>query len=62
MTGRRVFVPASGAMERHYWDYAVHPDGRRLLMVRLQSPPQAEELALQFVENFFAELRAKVPR
>lgn len=49
-------------MERHYWDYAVHPDGRRLLMVRLQSPPQAEELALQFVENFFAELRAKVPR
>jgi Tol biopolymer transport system component len=55
---RSVFVPRLTDGDRYYWEFEVHPDGQRLLMMR--QPPVPKQLVI--VENFFEELKRKVPR
>jgi len=57
-----VVVPQLQNGDRYLWDYEVHPDGRRLLMVHLLKSEQRSRQQLIVVENFFEELKAKVPR
>ena len=59
---REVFAPALAKGDQYYWDYDVHPDGKRLLMVHLMGRERAGGSRLVVVENFFTELEAKVPR
>lgn len=41
--------------------YDVTADGRRFLMVRLLDPPPEPPSELVLVENWFEELKARVP-
>jgi Tol biopolymer transport system component len=59
---RSVFAPALRGEDRYYWDFEVSPDGSRLLMVRLLLQEQRMRRRLVVVDNFFEELKAKVPR
>jgi hypothetical protein len=62
-TPRRLFsMDAYGPLAIHYFD--VHPDGRRFLFSRAAAGADRGERGdeLIVVQNFFAELKAKVPR
>lgn len=62
-TPRRLFsMDAFGPLTLHYFD--VNPDGRRFLFSRAAAGTERGERGdeLIVVQNFFAELKAKVPR
>jgi hypothetical protein len=62
-TPRKLFsADAFGPLSQHQFD--VSPDGRRFLFSRATGASERGERGdeLVVVQNFFAELRAKVPR
>ena len=59
---RSLFATQPYVFESTHRSYDVNPDGRRFVMIRRASSIESMTAPLVVVENFFEELRRKVPR